>query len=300
MSVSIVDPVTPAIAWTGKLLFKPFDVAKWLVLGFCAWLAYLGERGGGYNSRWQDSEAGEVFRESVDWSFAHLALVLYIGAVLLVLMVAVIVVMTWVSSRGKFLFLDNVLRNRAAVVEPWQRLRGLGNSLFGFRLLLILAGMALFGLLIAATLGLLWPAIENDGLTAYAIVVGLSAAGAMFLFVVLLTLIQLAINDLVVPVMYVRGCGVGPAWTEALALLSAHAGTFVLYVLFRILIALLGAAVMFMAVFCTCCLVAVPYLGTVLMLPFYVFVRSYSLCFLGQFGPQFGPFAEIKQPANAA
>ena len=32
-------------------------------------------------------------------------------------------------------------------------------------------------------------------------------------------------------------------------------------------------------------LVAIPYLGTVILLPLFVFLRCYSLCFLEQFGP---------------
>ena len=44
---------------------------------------------------------------------------------------------------------------------------------------------------------------------------------------------------------------------------------------------------------CTCCLVIVPYVGTVILLPLHVFVRSYSLCFLAQFGPDYAPFASM-------
>ena len=32
-----------------QMLFRPFDLGKWFVIGFCAWLAYLGEGGGTYN-----------------------------------------------------------------------------------------------------------------------------------------------------------------------------------------------------------------------------------------------------------
>jgi len=33
-------------------------------------------------------------------------------------------------SRGKFMFLDNVVHDRAEVSQPWQDFRRLGNSLF--------------------------------------------------------------------------------------------------------------------------------------------------------------------------
>jgi hypothetical protein len=35
----------------------------------------------------------------------------------------------------------------------------------------------------------------------------------------------------------------------------------------------------------------IPYIGTVLMLPLFVFKRAYSLCYLGQFGSSFDVFA---------
>ncbi len=45
--VSVIDPVTPAIDRVKLILFKPFELRKWFVIGFCAWLAYLGAGGGG-------------------------------------------------------------------------------------------------------------------------------------------------------------------------------------------------------------------------------------------------------------
>jgi hypothetical protein len=38
-------------------------------------------------------------------------------------------------------------------------------------------------------------------------------------------------------------------------------------------------------------LLAVPYLGTVLLLPILVFERAYSVHFLAQFGPSFNVFS---------
>ena len=39
--VSVIDPISQAIDWVKIMLFKPFDLGKWFVIGFCAWLAYL-------------------------------------------------------------------------------------------------------------------------------------------------------------------------------------------------------------------------------------------------------------------
>ena len=39
MSISVTSAIDPAIKRTTQMLFKPFDVKKWFVLGFCAWIS---------------------------------------------------------------------------------------------------------------------------------------------------------------------------------------------------------------------------------------------------------------------
>jgi hypothetical protein len=45
--VSVIDPIGQAIEHVRLMLFKPFDLSKWFIIGFCAWLAQLGHGGGG-------------------------------------------------------------------------------------------------------------------------------------------------------------------------------------------------------------------------------------------------------------
>ena len=47
---------------------------------------------------------------------------------------------------------------------------------------------------------------------------------------------------------------------------------------------------------CACCLSALPYLGTVLLLPVPTFKRSFSLLYLRQFGPDFDLFSAESEP----
>jgi len=46
---SVIEAIPAAFRRMARTLFQPFDVRKWFVLGFCAWLANLGEGGGGPN-----------------------------------------------------------------------------------------------------------------------------------------------------------------------------------------------------------------------------------------------------------
>ena len=45
--ISVTAPVGQALDRVKRMLFQPFDLGKWFVIGFCAWLAGLGESGGG-------------------------------------------------------------------------------------------------------------------------------------------------------------------------------------------------------------------------------------------------------------
>lgn len=33
--VSVIDPIGPAIEHVRLMLFKPFDISKWMTIGFC-------------------------------------------------------------------------------------------------------------------------------------------------------------------------------------------------------------------------------------------------------------------------
>jgi hypothetical protein len=106
--------------------------------------------------------------------------------------------------------------------------------------------------------------------------------------VVSLIIVQKFTADFVVPIMYLRGHTCIEAWREFWGLLSGNIGRFALYILFQIVIALAIGVIVSTAVIMTCCcagiVLAIPYIGTVLMLPLLVFSRAYSLYYLGQYG----------------
>lgn len=298
-SPSVTDPISPAIDRAGRILFRPFDPAVWFVLGFCAWLARLGESGG--SAGWRASSDGSSFeRTTTGFGRAfdeHLALVLVLTIVLFVVVVAIMLLVLWVSSRGKLMFVDGVVRERAAVVEPWHRFRRQGNALFLFRLVLAVAGFVVVGLLVgllAVTVfatGASWD--EPAGPFVFLALIGWFAVVATV--VIAFALVTLLTNDFVVPAMWVHECGPVDGWGHVLPLLSAHPGTIVLYVFVRIIIAVVLVALTLIGCCATCCLALVPYLGTVLLLPLHVFRRGYSIEFLGQLG---GPWARLVDGAG--
>lgn len=148
MGISAIDPIGLAMNRTGRMLFKPFDIGKWFVLGFAAFLAFLAEGGAGnLNSMNRLGGGGpgppgqtlpEFVEELKQLFLRNAHWILPVAFVLLLLWI----VIAWIRARGKFIFLDGVARNHAAIVEPWSRLRAEANSFFRFDLILSL-GMTL-------------------------------------------------------------------------------------------------------------------------------------------------------------
>src|SRR6185369_9929707 len=103
-----------------RMLFRPFRFELWLVLGFSAFLSSLGNSGGGGGWNWSNRLRGDdgaaVVRTLHD--FLHTTWILVTIAIAFVFLMALGVVFAWLSARGKFIFLDNVLHERAAIVEP--------------------------------------------------------------------------------------------------------------------------------------------------------------------------------------
>jgi len=210
------------------------------------------------------------------------------------LVVAVWMLVLWLSRRGKFMFLHCVALDKAEVVEPWSKFAGAANSLFRFRILMGLIGMVLLLPLLAFIALAILRMVLQGGPDVTGVMTAV-VLGLMFMFVaVLLAVIHKFMVDFVVPIMFLRRNKCWDAWKELLGLVSAHLGVFVLYILFQIVMGMAIGALIIMAVLVTCCiagcLMALPFLGTVLLLPVLVFKRSYSLSFLAQFGPEYNVF----------
>jgi hypothetical protein len=73
--------------------------------------------------------------------------------------------------------------------------------------------------------------------------------------------------------------------------------------LFQIVLGMAIATLILMVVLVTCCcagcLMALPYLGTVLLLPVLIFKRAYPLYFLAQFGAEYDVFPPPTQASPA-
>jgi hypothetical protein len=291
MFVSYLTPAENAWERTRRLLFRPVDIERWAVLGFTAFLAYLVSHSSGASLAFNGRP-----RMDMDWPWVVL------GFSLLLLAATIGTILLWLSSRCQPIFLDNVMHERAQLVEPWGRLAGVGNSLFVWRLCYFVAILLVVGLIAIPAAGVsqmldraAWSGptslLFQFATLSLLLILGLAAA-----------YVGLFLESFVVPLMWRRGCTATEGWREFLPLLRGHLPEFLAYgfVVFCGMVALVLA--MMAAAVATCCilplLLSVPYLSSVLLLPVSVFFRNYSVEFLAQFSPEFDvrPTTVIVEP----
>jgi hypothetical protein len=292
-TIEIFKPFGEAFELMKKILFQPFDLKKWLVIGFTAWLASLGAGGGsGFNYEPKRGQGVQKINETISQIPPP---ILVMGIVLIIVVVVVlIVVFAWLRARGRLMFVDCVVKNRGAVAEPWREFRREGNSYFLFSLaaglcFLLIAALLSAPLVFLAIRGRFYLSLHRDRVEPYVVLVI-----ALWVFVILLLVfIWALIANFMGPVMYRRRCRAYEAFRSVTSLIAAHPGEMVLYCLFLIVLAVASVVVSCLVTCATCCAAAIPYVGTVILLPVFVLLRLFSLLFLRQFGPDYDVWADF-------
>lgn len=314
MNIEYFEPMNRAFARMKQALFNPFDIGKWFAVGFTAWLAGLLD-GGGSGGNWGDRHRGGAGIGDImdgpgrawDWLVRHPGWFLAIGVIVLVV-IAVIITLTWLSSRGVFMFLHNVIHDRKEVGKPWREFKEEGNSLFLWRLafgFICFAAIVLF-LIFAFSMGY---RLYHSG--DYTVPVGFIVLMVLvfILLIVIMSYISLFLKDFVAPLMYKYRIKTTEAWSRFLELFREHVGHFLLYGIFVTLAIILAVILLLMAGVLTCCvglvLLILPYIGTVVSLPVWYTFRAFSLEYLAQYGDDYTlfppkvPDAEAPQAATA-
>jgi hypothetical protein len=306
MHISYTLPLSKAWNRMKKALFQPFDLNKWLRVGFTAFLAGLvdcnGGNGGGNKSSFGDHNHWDEFfrfpQTAWDWLTSH-PLMFNLIILGVVFFIAFVSVLMWLSSRGKFMFLHNVVKDSADISKPWHEFRREGNSLFVWQFIYN-------WLVIAVVVGLMF-CFFNQAKELYygdfpAVLIFWKIAGmiGIFLgFMIVAGYISLYLKDFVVPMMYKDRVGVFSGWLRFLVLFSRNPLTFIVYGLF---IFGLGIVTVFIVIFFalfTCCigllLLIIPYIGAVVLLPVSYTFRALSIEFLAQFGEDYNVFPKVEE-----
>jgi hypothetical protein len=307
MNVSYSVPLRNAWSRMTRMLFQPFKLNVWLVIGFAAFLSeYLswgfpGSRTG-YRGRGHGMSQ-ETLRQGLEFLRNPLAMTLALWVLLCVL--ALCVLFLWISSRGKFIFLENVVRERAAIVEPWGRFKHLGNSLFRWRLGFSIVCLLLVGAMVLPFLAAIATLVDEEAFHPADLLVLVPLVLMLFPFGVVVAYTLLFLNGFVVPIMYRHDLGVLAAWKQFLDLFRQRPWPFVAFGLFFFVLAIMVGAGVFVFGIATCCvgflLIGLPYIGSVLLLPIETTARALGPEFLSQFGPSFSVLgAQTPPPPSPA
>lgn len=293
--IEIFKPFEEALGLTKQILFQPFDLAKWFVIGFTAWLANLGSGNYNFNLNREDLKNVLFFRDAEE-ALSQVPVWLIVSGVvaLFIFVIATMILFAWLRSRGCFMFIDCVVKNRGAIAEPWREFREQGNSYF---LLKLVVAIVIAVTLAIAALPFILLVIKRTTFEQAPVYFICAIAFWAIVFAVLIVAWGL-ISHLMVMVMYRRRCLAREGWQVAVSLISNYPGEITLYCLFWIALTIGSAMASCVVVLATCCIALIPYVGTVILLPLFVCLRAFGLRFARQFGPEYDVWAGILETAT--
>ncbi len=256
-----------------RVLFRSFDLGKWCVIAFTAFLATCGEgAGGGMSGQVRNlfgphtgprSGVGIFPANPPLWISTHLPIFLLIAVPIGCFALALSILLAWLGSRGRFMFVAALARNRAEVARPWREFAGLANSLFLARLVLLTAWWVLvlpiliIGLVMAwPGIAMAWPNFQSEpgrAIMILALIPSVVATAVLLLGLgITLVIARWVLEGLVMPTMYAQRVRAWEAWRIVRQrVLPGNGGT---VVLFYLLLFVLGFAAGIMMIIGTCCL----------------------------------------------
>ncbi len=299
--ISVVAPIRPAIERVKNVLFRPFNFGKWVAIGFCSFLA--GRTGSfhfNYSNR-QKSFPTDSFEHAKEYVLQNLSWIIPVSAVVVVIFLALVFWLLWLGSRGKFMLLHCIVNNRGEISVPWKKFAQQALSLWKLQIILALLSMA--NLLMFAGV-IVWSMVrfihQKHHFNFTELIALLPMGIAYALAAIVIGIVSIFTVHFVVPIMFLRGGTWSQGWNEFANLLRAHTGKFVWYLLFQIVLNLTKIVLLLIAVLCTCCvagvLMVIPYVNAVFLLPVTVFMQSYQLYYLKQYGADFDVFTAVVPP----
>jgi hypothetical protein len=301
--MNIEQPIHNAWKRTREWLFRPFSLTIWCRLGFVAWLASFlaGSDVPSFHFSFSHSATNQPeysgFQHWIESLGLEGTMLVVCGIVLIIGLF--LVLLFWIGARAQFMFLDNVVRRRTAVRDPWREFREQGNRFFGFYAWV--ASVPLLVLVLIVLLGVVafWPDFVSREWPSWSRVVPWMVTFMVtVLFAVVWSVGLLLYRDFGVPILYVENCTATAAASRVWQIARRSPGQCLLYLLARIILAvvcgMLGGAILV----ATCLIGSLPYVGTVLTLPLWVFRQSFVLDCLSQLAPEYRLWRDEPPPLD--
>lgn len=298
MALSVSEAVSDSFDWVKLSLFKRFSWKKWFVIGFSAFLATLG-KGGGSNGasnvmRLANLGKGNGLQQIQQWIMAHLIPIILIGSGIALLTLGFAVLFLWLSSRGKFMFLYGVVKDKPLLSEPWNEYRKEGHSLFFFRLIIgVIAFVVIFGLLVLGVVVLLRQGWRSGGPHGAAVAGLIAGACFVMLLALVFVVIMQVLEDFIVPIMFLRRVKTMTAFAIFRRdVLAGRVGTLIIFYVLKFVLGLAAGIVIIVITLITCCIAVLPYISSVVFLPILYFFRCLPLFLLEQLGSEWRFFPD--------
>jgi hypothetical protein len=251
VAISAVDAISPALLHTRKQLFQPFRFGQWLKLAVVGLLA--GELGGGFNGNLSNFSNLKNFPRgdgqhflAQNWSMPDFALYAGLIAALVATAFVLGIVLMYVSSVMRFILFDSVLTQQCRVLESWSRRQGPGLRYFGWKLVYLVSMLGAFALLVGIPVALAFSAgwfKEPKEHVGTLILGGGFVLFAGLVFGVTAAVVFVLTKDFVVPQMALEGIGAFEGWRRLWAMMKTEKGDYVIYVLMKIVLAIVATVV---------------------------------------------------------
>ncbi|MFC1576313.1 hypothetical protein ACFL3J_01435 [Candidatus Omnitrophota bacterium] len=275
MKGSFREIISSSFEWTKTVLFKPFNLKKWLLLYVIAALAFQMQGGcnlnnppsggGGKSAKTSQVETkGETVKETTE-SITREPVLAGAGEAekggrsfmifLIVLLVALaflfFILLEWVYSVFSFVFIESLVRNDASVKEPFRRNKPLGSSFFWWNIIYTTVFLGVLAVLVKlgydALLGLGALSDGSNVALAEMFFAILPHIIAGIFFVLIAEILSFFVSDYVLPVMYADKAPMLTAFPRAFSLIKKDVLASVKYLFVKIglsiLITIIGGAV---------------------------------------------------------
>ncbi|OGV39614.1 MAG: hypothetical protein A2020_02810 [Lentisphaerae bacterium GWF2_45_14] len=312
MDVDYIGPMKSAYERTKTILFSPFSLGSYLLLGFCVWLASLFE-GGSYlifvnimnffmtfSTACAAAAAGSssckpslpLNGENASPSVMFIFIIIFLFVV--ILSIGLSFVLMWVKARFEFIFLYNVLNGKSEIVNPWKRFAAQGNSTFIWRFVVsLLAGVSMM-ILFAVSMAFFLPWIFECAETKAFATPGIAPLCGIILLIIsflsitiLMALLSFFFKQFVIPIMYYNNLKVWEAFCGFMKIFRRGILHFIAFAaIYGMLFFLVSLAVMvfsYVTFKLGSILLMIPYVWALVLLPVLVFFRLYGVEFLNQF-----------------
>jgi hypothetical protein len=262
--ISAVYAINPAFQHAKQQLLQPFHFSQWLRLAFVGLLA--GEMGSGLNIHAPHHNGANHFRH--DHFAAHFAnhpgLTVASIAFFVALGLAFFVLILYISSVMRFILFDSILAKECHIRQGWARRSGEGLRLFGWQLLLTLAGFASLFLLIGVPVYSVWSAGWFAAPREHLVPLIL---GGVALFLVLISLIaamaflQVLTKDFLVPQMALENIGPVEAWKRLWSWLKGDKAGYAGYIVMKIVLAIAAGIILGIITVVAVLIILIPFGG---------------------------------------